>query len=286
MDVHRPNGSINSEYLMGHSDKEVARLQLQATILAPVTRRLLNEAGLRPGMRVLDIGCGTGDVSAMMADIVGKEGSVVGIDRNEVAIQTSRQRHVAGAHLRFEVATLEDLRYSQPFDLAFGRYVLMHQPDPSHMVRAAASVLRPGGTLAFHEIVLLDGFPASPQSPLWQQMNSFFIGAFRNRLQHVDIASQLVACLAAAGLRAPKLFSECIVGDAATSSVTPWFAETLRTLEPELVASFGITKAELDIDTLADRLTAEAKRYDTQVFSSRQVAAWVRIPNDGIPPPR
>jgi hypothetical protein len=57
-------------------------------------------------------------------------------------------------------------------------------------------------------------------------------------------------------------------------------------LEPELVASFGITKAELDIDTLADRLTAEAKRYDTQVFSSRQVAAWVRIPNDGIPPPR
>lgn len=282
MDTNRQNESINSGYLMGHSDNEVARLQLQSTILAPITRRLLNEVGLRPGMRVLDIGCGTGDVSAMMADIVGKEGSVVGIDRNEIAIQTSRRRHVAGAHVRFEVAALEDLHDVQPFDLAFGRYILMHQPDPSHMVRAAASILRPGGTLAFHEIILLDGFPASPQSPLWQQMNSFFIGAFQNRLKHVNIASQLVACFAAAGLRAPKLFSECIVEDAATSPVTSWFAETLRTLEQDLVALFGITEAELDINTLVDRLTAEARCYNTQVFSSRQVAAWVRVPNDGI----
>ena len=63
--------------------------------------------------------------------------------------------------------TLDDLRPLPPFDFAFGRYVLMHQHDPAAMIRAAAGILKPGGTIAVHEIVLLDGFPTAPRSPLW-----------------------------------------------------------------------------------------------------------------------
>jgi ubiquinone/menaquinone biosynthesis C-methylase UbiE len=52
------------EYILGHSPDELRRLMLQADVLRPITERLLKEAGLKPGMRVLDLGCGAGDVVA------------------------------------------------------------------------------------------------------------------------------------------------------------------------------------------------------------------------------
>ena len=50
------------------------------------------EAGIRPGMRVLDLGCGAGDVTFVAADLVGPEGSVVGVDRSPEALARARLR--------------------------------------------------------------------------------------------------------------------------------------------------------------------------------------------------
>lgn len=82
-------------YILGHSQAELRRLMLQASIIQPITRRLLLEAGLKPGMRVLDIGCGTGDVSLLAADLVGPRGAVVGIDRSAEAVAAARDRAAA-----------------------------------------------------------------------------------------------------------------------------------------------------------------------------------------------
>jgi cyclopropane fatty-acyl-phospholipid synthase-like methyltransferase len=65
------NGSNEKSYMLGHSDQELARLSEQARIIGPITRRFFLEAGLTPGMRVLDIGSGAGDVSFLVADLVG-----------------------------------------------------------------------------------------------------------------------------------------------------------------------------------------------------------------------
>jgi cyclopropane fatty-acyl-phospholipid synthase-like methyltransferase len=69
-------------YILGHSPAEIGRLIFQAGVLKPITERLLREAGVAPGMRVLDLGCGTGDVALLVAELVGPNGAVVGIDRN------------------------------------------------------------------------------------------------------------------------------------------------------------------------------------------------------------
>jgi 2-polyprenyl-3-methyl-5-hydroxy-6-metoxy-1,4-benzoquinol methylase len=50
-------------YVLGHSEREIRRLQNQANILRPITKRLLRNSGICEGMRVLDVGCGAGDVS-------------------------------------------------------------------------------------------------------------------------------------------------------------------------------------------------------------------------------
>jgi hypothetical protein len=54
---------MQSDYVLGHTPTEQLRLIRQARILAPATERFLGDAGITPGMRVLDIGCGMGDVS-------------------------------------------------------------------------------------------------------------------------------------------------------------------------------------------------------------------------------
>src|ERR1700722_3576073 len=71
-----------AKYILGHSPEEISRLMLQATLLHPFTERLMKNAEIGPGMRVLDLGCGAGDVSMLAAELVGPSGSVVGIDRN------------------------------------------------------------------------------------------------------------------------------------------------------------------------------------------------------------
>src|SRR5262249_28520104 len=128
-------------YVLGHSEAEIRRLTTQAAILRPITERLLRSAGIGPGMRVLDVGCGAGDVALLAAELVGPTGVVVGIDRNREAVAVAAERARAANlwHVAFEETSVEELIDDERFDLAIGRYVLIHQSDPVTFIRAAAS---------------------------------------------------------------------------------------------------------------------------------------------------
>src|ERR1700731_5385526 len=97
-------------YILGHSPAEIGRLIFQAGVLKPITERLLREAGVAPGMRVLDLGCGTGDVALLAAELVGPNGAVVGIDRNGDALSAacSRARGAGYANIEFREGAAED----------------------------------------------------------------------------------------------------------------------------------------------------------------------------------
>ena len=147
---------VDADYFLGHDDEEIARLQLQAGVIEGVTRRLIGDCAIGPGMRVLEIGCGVGDVSMLLADAVGESGSVVAVDREPRAIDTAKGRAAKAGYkqIEFVLSPAEHLPELAPFDAAFGRYVLVHQPDPALMVRRAAAAVKPGGVVAFHEPAL------------------------------------------------------------------------------------------------------------------------------------
>src|SRR5215813_14453376 len=90
-------------YPLGYSAEEGRRLAAQAAMLEDLTLDVLRRAGLAPGMRVLDLGCGVGDVSLLAARLVGESGAVLGVDRAASSLEIARQR--AGAlgagHVRF-----------------------------------------------------------------------------------------------------------------------------------------------------------------------------------------
>ena len=78
-------------YALGHSSAEIQRLKNQAAMLRPITERLLRSAGIDAGMRVLDLGCGAGDVSMLAAELVGPAGFVVAIDRSQEVSQRGQK---------------------------------------------------------------------------------------------------------------------------------------------------------------------------------------------------
>ena len=136
-------------------------------LLAPTTRRLLEAAGVRRGMRVLDIGCGVGVVSMMLGELVGPEGSVVGVDLSPAQIEQSRKLAAAqGAdNCQFiEASAMATGLPAEAFDLVYGRLLLIHLADPVGALHEIMRVLAPGGVLAYEdfEVASAGSEPASP----------------------------------------------------------------------------------------------------------------------------
>src|SRR6266699_6514702 len=86
-------------YALGNAPEAFQRLLVQGQLFNPFTRRLLKDAGLRAGMQVLDVGCGPGDVSLLAAELVGEQGSVIGVDTNASVLQIAQARAQAAAKL-------------------------------------------------------------------------------------------------------------------------------------------------------------------------------------------
>ena len=82
----------DTDYVLGSSDAEHERLIRQAIRLAPITERFFREAGIGPGLRVLDLGSGVGDVAMLVARLVGVSGDVVGVERDARSINRARRR--------------------------------------------------------------------------------------------------------------------------------------------------------------------------------------------------
>jgi ubiquinone/menaquinone biosynthesis C-methylase UbiE len=272
------NPSSDVPYILGHSDAELRRLMLQAALLKPITRRLLLEAGLQPGMRVLDIGCGSGDVSLLVAEMVGPTGSVVGIDRSPAAVTLARDRARAAGQpgITFHEAAAENYAGPAPFDLAIGRYILMHQADPAVMIRAAASHVRMGGVVAFHEVGIFGTFEMRPSVPLWQQSLDLICKAFLSVLAHPDTAGRLIEHFHRAGLGQPAVFCETPVAGGADSVAYAWVAETLRSVMPQL-RTIGVPTAGIGIDTLEDRIRQAVIAVHGQGTLPIQFCGWVQV---------
>ena len=91
------------DYALGHSDAEMRRLATQSRLIDPITRRFLVSAGIIPGMRVLDVGSGAGDVALLLADMVGPNGTVIGSDPSLVAVRTSTARVADAGYTNVEI---------------------------------------------------------------------------------------------------------------------------------------------------------------------------------------
>jgi ubiquinone/menaquinone biosynthesis C-methylase UbiE len=247
-------------YVMGATEHERRRLLLQGAILNPLTDRFLRHAGLSVGMRVLDLGCGIGDVSLIAARIVGPRGSVTGLDPDGAALDAAQARASEENLLQvnFEQVTFEAYTTDRTYDAVVGRHILIHSTDPLGWIRKSKSLLRTAGIAAFQEYDLSYFPPIEPELPLFHELSECLVELFRRAVAYPDTGARLYHWMRLAELSNTQSNAECLMSGSVESPYYEWFAETIRSVVPRL-ESLGIASAaELDFETLAVRLREEA----------------------------
>jgi SAM-dependent methyltransferase len=268
-------------YLFGHSEHEARRLRIQAQLLNPSTQRMLVDAGIGPGMRVLDVGSGTGDVALLIAELVGAQGEVVGVDINPTMVETARRRaREAGlANVSFQTSDIDAVAMEGDFDAATGRCILFWVRDPVLVVRKVAACVRPGGSVAFQEPGNAMSRPvALYPSPLMDRMSSWLLDVFARSGLDWYMGLRLYPIFLDAGLPGPTMHLDAAVGGGPDWMGYEYMTSLIRTLLPRLVDSGVATEEEVDIDTLASRLQAEIVDQQGAAATWGFVSAWSRKP--------
>jgi ubiquinone/menaquinone biosynthesis C-methylase UbiE len=247
----------DATYVLGHAERELSRLQNQARLLAPITRKFFIEAGITTGMRVLDVGSGAGDVAFLVAEIVGPSGAVIGTDKAASAVNAATQnvRNKGLPHVSFTEGDPAQMSFDQPFDAVVGRYVLLFQAEPEVTVRKLARHVRPGGLLAFHEPDWVSARSAPP-APTYDRCCAWINDAFLHSGIDTNMASRLYATFVRAGLVAPQMRMQTFIA----------------TLERLSIA----TAKEVGAATLAKRLQHEISAKNSAIVGRSEVAIWAR----------
>ena len=271
----------DTRYLLGHTQNELERLDLQGELYRDITTRAFREAGIETGMRVLDIGCGTGDVSRTAAEVVGRSGSVLGIDRGAEAIAVARGHSASSGleHVTFQVSEIDDFEDRRGFDALVGRFVLMHQPDAVATLTAAVRALRPGGIVVMIESymeILTTGAHSEPNTPLYDEIVRWKSAVVRGAGADLRAGGRLRRTLLDAGLRDPSTRLEARLEGGPDSPYYRYVAESVRSMVAE-AARLGLPGFGADdVDGIEDRLRDEVVAGGGVLVVWPVVCAWAR----------
>jgi len=276
--MHASQKSFVPEYSLGHSDKELRRLRTQAAWYEPSTLRLFQQAGLAEGMRVLDLGCGVGDVSFAARKLVGDSGQVVGIDRSEVGVTEAQQRAFAAGlkNVQFVTADLDNFSSAKKFDAVVGRLVLMYPPDPAATLRSLLPSVTRQAIFAFQEADYCVTAASYPEDTLYSRMVKL-ITEVMSATSNVRMGAHLFRTFVAAGLPAPQLHIEVFTGGTPDYPGFEVVAEIVRSLLPSIEKRGLASAAEIEIDTLAQRMRDDAISKQAICSWPGFVSAWTRL---------
>jgi ubiquinone/menaquinone biosynthesis C-methylase UbiE len=263
--------------------EEERRLVAQSRLFEPVTKQLLAQAGLRPGMHVVDLGSGAGDTTILAARLVGPSGSVLGIERSpeQAALARRRVADLGLDNVTFregDVAALGDLLedHPGPVDAVMGRLILMWVPERAAVLRACAQSLAPGTLVWFLEADLTYDF-AMPLSPQWGNLQAWLVRTLERLGAECRMGPKLYRAFCDAGFPPATLESRTIMAGGPTAPV--WFAVNVARALLPMMSQFGVaTPAEVDIDTLEDRLVADLTTNHAAMIVPPVTAAWARVP--------
>jgi ubiquinone/menaquinone biosynthesis C-methylase UbiE len=269
----------DADYAFGRGRAEYERLIEQAEIFRPLTERMLRNAGIRAGMRVLDIGCGAGDVSFLVSALVGPEGSVTGIDLDGDAIGVAEQRRAAQSitNVSFRQADARSLDSGPVFDAAVGRFVLMFMPDPTEALRVFAKRVRRGGIVAFCEQVA--SVTATSAGPVLAALLALFTLTFQRSGARPDIGAELYSRMRDAGLQPnPRPLAEFVLCPARDTGAYRRWALFARSMLPKIV-EYGLGTEEEIRHTVEHDLREELLATTGLVpLSWLMIGQWAHVP--------
>jgi ubiquinone/menaquinone biosynthesis C-methylase UbiE len=267
-------------YILGQSEYEYERLTFQAKIVRPFTDKFFRFAGVSPGMRVLEIGSGMGDVAFLAGEIVGPGGWVLGVDQNGAGLEKARERsrqQGCSSWVSFEASNLAQFDTAHQFDAIVGRYILLYQQDPGAIIRRLLKFLKPGGIVVFHEMDFANAHSSDPPCAFWDEIYGLLSEAFRRAGNPPDYGRRVAGAFLGAGLPFPTVLAESVAGGGRNSYLYRWIANTLISVTPRLEQmGLALPEGVSADETLARRLEDEVVATESQTLGPIQFGAWTR----------
>ena len=236
--------SFSGRYPIENRAGEIERLRLQAEAMAPDTSAMLDRIGVGPGWACLDVGCGPGGITGLLAGHVGARGRVVGLDMDETFLAHARSSAPANVEFRRGDAYGSDLP-GGTFDLVHMRFVASTAGDPERLLREAIRLARPGGVVALQEPDA-STLNCHPPHAAWDRLKAALIGAFAGIGADLELARRLYEVVCRAGL-ADVQYRPFLVGVRSVDPMVDYLPSTVESLRGTVLRLGLMSEAEFPV---------------------------------------
>lgn len=253
------------------------RLRVLARVHEANTTALLDRVGVAPGMRCADVGCGGGDVTFVLARLVGPGGSVVGLDMDQVKLDLAAEQaaELGLDNVRFQAADITDWSEPGAYDLVYSRFLLEHLRRPVELLRQMWAAVRPGGVIVVEDADF-DGCFTDPQNAGHDFYQRVYTEALRRRGGDAAIGRKLYRLCLEAGIPDPEFG---IVQGAAASGEIVELPHLTLAASAEAVIAEGIASAE-EVERARAEMEAFGRLPGSVVGGPRVCRVWQRREDD------
>jgi cyclopropane fatty-acyl-phospholipid synthase-like methyltransferase len=264
-------------YSLGASESELERLDAQAASIAAPTALFLRNAGIAPGMRVLDLGTGLGHVAFQVSELVGCGGAVIGIDQAAPMLAVAEQRRVAAGieNVGFVEADVHTFRDPEAFDAVVGRLILFHLADAVEVLRHHIGGLAQDGLMLMIDFDI-GSARSEPPLPLFQAARDWVVEAFTRAGARPMIGTHLGLLLRDAGLAEVATFGIQSYQAPDDPAGPALLAGVVSSLAPVILASGIASEEELGLASLQERLARELQTSRAVFLMPAVAGAWGR----------
>ncbi len=261
--------SPSGHYPIEAREGEVERLTVQSAAMAPECEVMLDRIGVGDGWHCLDLGCGPGGITELLAKRTGATGRVIGIDRNEAFLAEARK--FASGTVHFRVADVYETGLAaERFDLVHLRFVASTAGEPERLLAEASRVTRPGGVIALQEP---DGSTLNcwPPNAAWDRLKAVLLGVFAGVGADLTLARRLYSVVRAAGL-ADVQYRTFIVAVRAGDPMADYLPSTIESLR-ETAVRLGLVSAR-ELPGLLEECRAFLRQPDTSFTMYTVAQVW------------
>jgi SAM-dependent methyltransferase len=247
------------------------RLRILARVMRPTALQLFETVGIKSGMKCLDVGCGGGDVTFDLAELVGPNGRVVGWDIDKVKLELARRESEERRqnNVEFRLLNVCTSDAEPEFDVVHARFLLTHLMDPVEALARTLRAVRPGGLVMLQDIDCAGCF-CHPYSAAFWRFVELYTETGRRRGCDPNIGQRLPGMLLEAGIERVQMnVVQPEPLDADVKLMTPL---TMENIVDAVLAEELASRAE--IDRIIDELYQFTRDPRTLASTPRIVQAW------------
>lgn len=190
-------------YILGTYNEELNRLGLQHQVWANEAQTSWETARFGAGNVILDLGCGPGFCSKELANLVGKTGNVLALDKSKVYLDyVDKLAELHDLNIETHRADFEDIKLpNNSLDGIYSRWALAWCDNPASILRKTYNALKPGGKMVFHEYFNWSTHMAVPSKPHLQKAIDAALQSFNDLDSEIDIGRRIPGLLADLGMK-------------------------------------------------------------------------------------